>query len=145
MAKRKRSTPPAEQFSPIPTANIPRDPETLAKLGRGVLDIFAESETKMAEEAAKRAIAAAGKRPKRRTTQHDIQVVNSRLGHVALNLMAIYEATVIAMDNKQDADTILTLIRESARSSARAIDAAVQRLDAGRPQIGCYADDLSND
>ena len=59
--------------------------------------------------------------------------------------MAIYEATVIAMDSKQDAETIMTLIRESARSSARAIDAAMQRLDAAEGPLGCYADDLSND
>jgi hypothetical protein len=140
MAKRKQAAS-QEPFAPIPTANIPRDPATLQKIGEGVLDAFAEHEQATAAQEAKRAIAQAGKRPKH--PRRDIAAVNSRLHDVALNLIAIHDLCNSAMDlcGAGEAESILLLIRESARSSARAVDACTQRLGE-TVAMGCFADDL---
>lgn len=129
MAKRKRSTSAEDPFTPIPTtANIPRDPETLRKVGEGMLDAFAEYERGVAARKAKEAIEKAGKRAQHRVTKRDVDAVKERLGEITLTMLAIQQATLTAIDNQDTAESILTLIRESARSSARAIDACAQRL-----------------
>jgi hypothetical protein len=145
MARRKKhSGADQEPFAPIPTANIPRDPATLAKLGEGLIDAFAAHERETAEREAKAAIAEAGRRPKRRTPR-DIGAVNRRLRDVAHTLAAIHRMSILAIDYElQDRQDLLLLIRESARSSARAVDVCMQRLGEDLP-IGCFADELGPD
>jgi hypothetical protein len=143
MATRKRSTPPESDLAPIPTANIPRDAKTLAKIGEGTLDALAEYEQAHAAQEASQVIAKASKRPKH--TRRDIKAVNSRLHDVALNLTAIHDLCGSAMElcGAGEAESILLLMREAARSSARAVDICNRRL--GNIAIGCFDDDLASD
>jgi hypothetical protein len=139
MAKRKELAA-ADELVPVPTAHISRDPAMLQKLGEGILDAFGRSKAAAAHEA-KRAIAQARKQPK--NARRDIAAVNSRLHVIALNLIAIHDLCNTAIDlcGAGDAESVLLLIRESARSSARAVDACTQRLGDG-VRMGCFADDL---
>lgn len=144
MAARKRSTPTEAEFAPIPTASIPRDRATLARIGAGTLEVLADAEHKKAQAAleTKRAIEAASKRQER--ARRGIGPVKSRLCNVTLNLIAIHDLCNSAMElcGAGEAESILLLIRESARSSARALDACSQRL--GDTAMGCFADDLES-
>ena len=144
MAKRKRSTSAEDPPAPIPTADIPRDPETLRKIGDVTLHALGEYERDVAAQAAKRVIAEAAKRPKRRTTRRDIEAINGRLRDVAHTLAAIHSMSLLAIDYElRERQDLLLLIRESARSSARAVDVCMQRL--GDDPVGYFADDLHSD
>ncbi len=126
-----------------PTASLPRDPDALAQIGRWALSELAKHEE---SDAASRPKPAPAKRePKRRVTERDIAAVTDRLYDVAMTLTAIHGLAPDIMEGGEPAEWIGQLIRESARSSARAVDACMNRLDHSRPGIECFADDLSDD
>ena len=148
MAKRKPSTPHiSDSLEPFPIDNIPRDPETLAKFAQGTLEAMAEFNKRVADREAERVVAKAAERKERArpTPRRDIAAVNSRLRDVTHNLMAIHRISLDAIDGDlAERQDLLLLIRETARSSARAVDVCMQRLGAGFP-VGCFADEMESD
>lgn len=148
MAKRKPSTPhDRAPLEPFPIDNIPRDPETLAKFAEDVLEAMAESNQRIADREAERVVAKAAERKERGrpTPRRDIAAVNRRLRDVTNNLMAIHRISMDAVDaDLAERQDLLLLIRETARSSARAVDVCAQRLGETFP-VGCFADELESD
>ena len=72
-----------------------------------------------------------------------ITAVGNRLYDIAMNLTAIHKLALVAVDD-EDSESMLLLIGETARSSARAVDACLQRLGEG-PPIGCFESELDRD
>ncbi len=66
-----------------------------------------------------------------------------RLQDVGFTLVAIHNLTVYAVDNPDQAEHIVMLMREASRSAMRAVDACIVKLRDGRHAMGNFADDLA--
>jgi hypothetical protein len=139
MAKSKRSTPSEPEH--VSFASVPRDPQTLAAFGAMALGELEKVEEARAESGAKKAIERVARRTKPPLSSKERDAIDCRLTDVAHNLCAIHRLTVTAIDSTANAEAVLLLIRETARSSARAVDACLDKLGRG-PSIGCFADEL---
>ena len=77
-------------------------------------------------------------------TDDELNAIHARLTDVAFNLCAIHKLCEAAQCSPDDAGAYLTLMRETARSSARAVDVCLTKIRES-PAIGCFDDDLSDD
>jgi hypothetical protein len=138
MAKRKPSArTEVEHLKPFPIENIPRDPDTLAKIAEDVLGAMAESNNQLAAKQSKEAIAKAGERKPKRAApkQADVTAVADRLDAAARTLLVIHH---LAEEGFEDTTgNYLEAIQELVRSTYKGVDACIERLT-GKPTLSGY-------
>ena len=75
-------------------------------------------------------------------TNKDIQAIENRLYGVLLSCSAIHElATDSIGDNFENAEHVLTAVKEMARANVKGLDACIERLT-HRPASGAFAEEL---